>query len=185
MKTKICPKCKESKTLNEFYTDKTKKYDVSSYCKKCHCTLQIKWRENNPDYEKVNRKKNPEKTREWHKKMNEKRRSKPIFKLSDIISASIKNSLKSGKNGRHWESLLNYTIQDLMTHLENQFKKGMSWDNQGMFGWHIDHIIPISLWQFNTPQDREFKQCWALCNLQPLWAEENLRKSNKINFSGV
>ena len=64
--------------------------------------------------------------------------------------------------------------------IENKFKPGMTWNNYGRNGWHIDHIIPISLWEFETPQDREFKQCWALCNLQPLWESENIAKLNKV-----
>ena len=59
-----------------------------------------------------------------------------------------------------------------------QFKGDMNWENMGQ--WHIDHIIPISLWQFEKPEDREFKQCWALANLQPLWAGDNLRKYNRV-----
>ena len=56
----------------------------------------------------------------------------------------------------------------------------MNWENQGK--WHIDHIIPISLWQFEIHTDREFRQCWALCNLQPLWGKDNLSKNNKIFY---
>ena len=56
----------------------------------------------------------------------------------------------------------------------------MSWDNYGRNGWEIDHIKPISSFNFNSYKDKEFKECWSLENLQPLWAEENIRKSNKI-----
>jgi hypothetical protein len=65
-----------------------------------------------------------------------------------------------------------------MAHLEKQFTNGMTWENRNE--WHIDHIIPQSLWKYETYDDREFKQCWALCNLQPLWAEDNLSKGNRI-----
>jgi len=58
----------------------------------------------------------------------------------------------------------------------------MSWNNYGYYGWHIDHIIPVSWWQFNSPEDREFKQCWALCNLQPLWRKDNQIKSDKMEM---
>ena len=64
-------------------------------------------------------------------------------------------------------------------HIESQFKDGMTWDNYGKNGWHIDHIIPKSLFQFKSSEDDEFKQCWALCNLQPMWAFDNLSKGNK------
>ena len=67
-----------------------------------------------------------------------------------------------------------------MSHIESQFKEGMSWKNHGIHGWHIDHIRPISSFNFESCNDPEFKECWALENLQPLWAKENLSKSNKI-----
>ena len=66
------------------------------------------------------------------------------------------------------------STEDLKLHLEKQFKHGMSWDNRGE--WHIDHIIPLS--SANTEED-VFKLC-HYTNLQPLWAKENLQKSNKI-----
>jgi len=64
-----------------------------------------------------------------------------------------------------------------MTHLEGLFKPGMSWANHG--AWHIDHIRPRSAFTYSSPTDRDFADCWALSNLQPLWAEENLRKAAK------
>jgi hypothetical protein len=68
-----------------------------------------------------------------------------------------------------------YTLNELKLHLQNQFKDGMSWDNMGE--WHIDHIFPISAFNFTKPEDPEFRQCWALDNLRPLWATDNLRKN--------
>lgn len=64
----------------------------------------------------------------------------------------------------------------LKEHIENQFTDGMCWENYGLYGWHIDHIIPLS--SANTEEEM-YKLC-HYTNLQPLWAEDNLRKSNKI-----
>jgi len=55
----------------------------------------------------------------------------------------------------------------------------MNWNNYGKYGWTIDHIIPISWWKFESYEDREFKQCWCLANLQPLWAHDNFSKHNR------
>jgi len=99
-------------------------------------------------------------------------------KLSHNISRLIRDSLKDNKGGKHWEELVGYTILELKQHLKSLFTKGMTWDNYG--AWHIDHIIPVSLWKFETYNDREFKQCFALCNLQPLWAFDNIKKHNRI-----
>ncbi len=67
---------------------------------------------------------------------------------------------------------------ELISHLEQLFKDGMSWGN--IDKWHVDHIIPRVMWEYQTTEDSEFKQCWALANLQPLWAEDNVRKGKKI-----
>jgi len=117
---------------------------------------------------------------DWKAKQNiyqQKRREDLQIRLSTKFSNSIYKSIRRAKNGYLWESLVGYTLADLRAHLEAQFVQGMTWDNYGT--WHIDHKIPISWWQFRNPEDSEFKQCWALCNLQPMWAEENMKKSNR------
>ena len=67
-----------------------------------------------------------------------------------------------------------------MTHLEKQFLSGMTWDNYG--DWHIDHIIPKSSFKYASFEDPEFRECWSLSNLRPLWGKENIQKSDKILF---
>ena len=68
-------------------------------------------------------------------------------------------------------------MDELKTHLEKQFKEGMSWDNYGK--WHIDHVRPRATFTIVSFEDSSFKECWALSNLQPLWADENSRKQPK------
>jgi hypothetical protein len=122
-------------------------------------------------------KNNPNKVKKWNENATRKSKENPMYKLNTIISSGMRRSLLSDKKGYHWEKLVNYTVVVLKNYMEKLFLPGMSWENQGR--WHIDHIIPISWWQFKNYNDREFKQCWALCNLQPLWAKDNLTKSNK------
>jgi hypothetical protein len=74
--------------------------------------------------------------------------------------------------------VLQYTPEELMVHLESQFKDSMNWDNYGF--WHVDHKLAITHFNIQEMGDEEFMKCWSLENLQPMWAEENLRKSNKI-----
>lgn len=99
-------------------------------------------------------------------------------RLSVALSGNMRHSLRGNKAGNHWETLVNYTVTDLRKHLEKQFTDGMTWDNYGK--WHIDHITPISAFSFDKPSDMDFKRCWALSNLRPLWAKENRQKLNKI-----
>ena len=73
---------------------------------------------------------------------------------------------------------MDYTVEELMAHLESLFKEGMTWDNYGTY-WHIDHIRPKSWYVFESVEDPAFKECWALSNLQPLEATINLAKGNR------
>jgi len=131
-------------------------------------------------HKKVYRQKNKEKLNAWSNDYQKCRRQKDIkYKLNGNMSNVIGRALRGNKNGWHWEDIVGYTLKDLMTHLEKRFTKEMSWKNHGIHGWHIDHIIPKSLWKFKNFTDREFRQCWSLCNLQPLWAMDNLNKGKK------
>jgi len=80
----------------------------------------------------------------------------------------------SRRNSSFFESV-DYTFEDLIAHLEKKFNVGMSWNNYGTF-WHLDHVKPQSLFQYTSMRDSEFKECWALINLQPLEAQKNLSK---------
>jgi len=107
-------------------------------------------------------------------------RTDPKYKLNSNFSQRMRESLKSGKNGKSWRELVDYNISDLKKHLEEHFQAGMSWSNYGKNGWEIDHKIPIAYFNYTSYNDSEFKMCWALTNLQPLWAKDNLRKGAKI-----
>lgn len=120
---------------------------------------------------------NPDKVKEYSKRKGLKRRSTPIGKLNQNISFQVYDALKNRKVNCHWETLVNFTLEDLILHLERQFTGNMSWDNYGQ--WHVDHKIPKAIFSFSTPTDPAFLQCWALDNLQPLWARDNLSKGAK------
>ena len=98
--------------------------------------------------------------------------------LSNALSSAVYVSLRKGKKGRHWEVLVGYTVAILMKHVEKMFTEGMSWDNYGK--WHIDHIIPRVAFHYTSTDDIDFKRCWSLSNLQPLWARDNEVKHSTI-----
>lgn len=131
------------------------------------------------EYHKLWTKNNIEKVRNSRNKRKLKVYSTPKGHLSQRMSSSIGKALKGNKSGRHWETLVNYTVEDLKKHLERLFLPGMTWENYGPV-WHIDHKIPVKAHNFEKPEDRDFGRCWALKNLQPLWAMENCLKQDKI-----
>ncbi len=77
--------------------------------------------------------------------------------------------------------LLDFSIEELRAHLEKLFLPGMNWSNHSRNGWHIDHIIPLAAHNYETPDDIDFKRAWALSNLRPLWAKENISKGAKLS----
>lgn len=107
-------------------------------------------------------------------KASAKRRLNPAFRVSAAISSNIRQSLRTGKSGRSWERLVGYSRDDLVKHLERQFVAGMDWQGYGQ--WHVDHIVPLASFTFETAQDDGFRAAWALSNLRPLWSTANLRK---------
>ncbi len=109
------------------------------------------------------------------RKKNQRRHNRrPKYRLSLNIRTGIGKSLRTGKPGL-WETRVGYTLAELIEHIEKQFAPGMAWSNYGQ--WHIDHIRPISKFQFETYEEESFRECWALTNLRPLWASENWRRA--------
>jgi hypothetical protein len=128
------------------------------------------WREDNKEYYQKYR-------REYEKN---KKDTDPSYKLACYTRTAIYTCLKE-RNINKYENtfnLLPYTLEELIEHLESQFTEGMSWENYG--DWHVDHIKPMTSFIMESPEDKEFQDCWALKNLQPLWAEDNLSKGSRV-----
>ncbi len=123
------------------------------------------------------RKENPEKEKAQARRRDRIRMQNPKWRIHISIRSAINKALKGKKAGRSWESLVGYTLEDLMVHLEKQFESWMTWENYGK--WHIDHIRPRSSFNFEIAEDKEFKECWSLNNLQPLEGRENIIKGDK------
>ena len=103
-----------------------------------------------------------------------KRETDIKFRINESVSCNIRNTLYAAKKGKSWKTLVSYSIDELITHLESKFTKGMTWENYGKNGWEIDHIIPVLLFKFDSYNHPAFKACWSLENLQPLWATTNI-----------
>lgn len=125
--------------------------------------------------------KKSEKNKIWRREYSRKRRLDPRFRLDTNVGIAICEALCGEKRWRRWCSLVGYTLEDLVAHLEKQFDTNMSWDNYGSY-WHVDHIRPKSLFLYTSSEDEEFKKCWSLDNLQPMEKMENIRKSNKYPY---
>jgi hypothetical protein len=143
------------------------------------------WYENNKEHRKEYyikwRSENPEKWRESKRNYERTRKANdPLYKLVANFRTAIWTVLKENNMDKygHYFEILQYSPEELATHLENQFTEGMAWENYGE--WHVDHRTPITAFNFQEIGDNEFMRCWSLENLQPMWGDENIRKSNKI-----
>ncbi len=181
-------KQKQDRTKADRKYKKTKKYKIwrAEYRKQSDVLAKeraqtINYRSQSDNHEKrIEYLNKPEVNKRIRMLKKERKNNNINIKLNDCISGAINHSIRNGKNGLHWETLVGYTLEDLKRHLENQFRTEMTWNNYKHSGWHIDHIIPISRFNFSSYNDIDFKRCWALSNLQPMWGKENMSKGNKI-----
>ena len=181
----LCRDCTRLASL-EYYEnhkesiiDKKKKYFVNNSVKISE--YQINYRKENSDYFKNYRLNNSDYFKNWWIKNKDKVKiyDKNYRKKYPHVVA-CRNSLRSCLDrigSSKTDSMLNilgYSVVEFKSHIESLFSIGMSWDNYGK--WHIDHKIPVSKFDKITP----INIINSLDNLQPLWANENLSKSNKI-----
>lgn len=195
---KVCTKCKVHKPFTDFPKDKSLKDGYNSWCRACYVEKSIEWAKNNPQKAKerlekwkgnnFDRKKeldrqwrinNIDRYRENHRKSEARRRATIKGNLDCRMVAGIGAALNRNKHGRKWQDLVGYTLSDLQRHIEKHFTDGMSWENRSE--WHIDHIIPKSAFNYEKPEDIDFKKCWALKNLRPMWAIDNMRKQDNLD----
>lgn len=150
---KVCSKCGNKKHHSKFHKNKTQLSGLASACAKC-------------------------KTKVITKSTKKRLKTDTLFKfrisLSCITSQAFKN--RGYKKTSKTHELLGDDFKTVFNHIEKQFVKGMNWDNHTKKGWHIDHIIPLA--SANT--EEELIRLCHYTNLQPLWAKDNIIKSDKI-----
>jgi hypothetical protein len=165
---------KKASDKRTYYKHKEKKLE---YHKKWYSENKEKWNE----YIKEYREKNRDKIRQLRRNYEKTRKANdPLYKLISNFRTAIYQVLKENRvdKNQSYFDVLQYTPEQLIVHLEKQFTEGITWENYGE--WHVDHKLPISSFNIQKMGDSEFMKCWSLENLQPMWGEENIRKSNKI-----
>lgn len=108
------------------------------------------------------------------------------FHMMITLRAAVGRMYKQQRHTKTLKDIVNYTPEELKQHLESQFRDGMTWENYGRLGWHIDYIKPLTAFAFfdekgNMNYDA-FVECMSLENLQPLWYDENIRKGGLRNM---
>ena len=140
---------------------------------------QKAWREDNKDkirdQLKTYRKTNKDKIRVH---LNNKLKTDIQFKLSHNLRARLHSAIKGNYKVGSAVKDLGCTVEELKQYLESKFQSGMSWDNWSSDGCHIDHIKQLA--SFDLMDRQQLLEACHYTNLQPLWANENLTKSDKI-----
>jgi hypothetical protein len=135
---------------------------------------------NDPKYkirfEEYQKKYRKEKAQHINRYILDRRSKDPLFKLRSNISSLIKSKIKNKgyKKNSKVSEILGCDFETFKAHLEKQFTKGMTWQNQGE--WHLDHIYPVS----KARDEKHLLELNHYTNFQPLWAKDNIRKGNKI-----
>ena len=204
---KECVNCKKNKNSNAFDIKRSAKDGLQSWCKQCKRDSYIAKREDilksrktyyeenkehiahyKQKYNKThrehinayyaNRRKDDVKRAKDNKtaaaKIKQRRHTCVMFRLMSNVRRRLNHVFRGKNRSKRTVELLGTSIDNTFRHLESLFQPGMTWDNYGK--WHVDHIYPLSL----AKNTQELENLCHFSNLQPLWAKDNLKKSNKI-----
>ena len=182
----FCSKNKNSLSLKfkKYYFDNKNKISKQKkeYYKKNRDLILSKVKTNylkNKEQIQKYKKNNKEKINKTSQKYTNNRLKKdPQFKLLKNLRSRVGSFFKKNQKNGSAVKDLGCTVQELKIYLESKFQEGMTWENHGIYGWHIDHIMPLSY--FDLTNREQFLKACHYTNLQPLWAADNLKKSNKI-----
>lgn len=200
-----CNKCDQSKAFSEFYKSSTTKTGIRGYCKVCcsnnnkenYIVNSEKIKKLSNEYYHNNKGRIKKDRKVYHKEYSSReevkirrRENERIryhndirFRVSSKFRRSILHSLKDHKEGKRWEILVGFTITDLVNHLTIMIDKvpNMNWQDFLDGELQLDHIRPISSFNYTSYTDSDFKNCWKLTNLQLLLAKDNTRKLDKYD----
>ena len=197
---KTCSKCKLEKSLDNFNKRSDFTHLFLSQCKLC-CLLKFKeWEKTSSTRKSYIKGKRNKLTRNWQVQNNDRVKLNNIlwrqqnkehisfqkreryasdinFKLKELLRSRLSAALKNNQKVGSAISDLGCSIEELKIHLESQFLPNMSWDNHGLGPgtWQIDHIC--SLYKFSLIDKNQFLEACHYSNLQPLWHNDHVRKT--------
>ena len=153
---------------------------------KKHLETQKKWREKHTEEHRIrNRKYSKEHREQINQKLRERYKNDPIWRIQCLLRSRMKDCWNDSSliANSAYRDFLGCSLEDLKKRLESQFKPGMTWENQGI--WHIDHIVPLSLFaQLRREGTEEFfdlylEDAFNYTNLRPEWGIENEMRGNR------
>jgi len=138
-----------------------------------------KWRDENKESQQAYFKKHYQKNKKTiHARDQARRRKNPKEKVLYNMRTRINKALKFGIKSKRTMELVGCTIDEMKSHLENQFDENITWENNTLDGWHVDHIVPCAVFDMSDPIHQ--LRCFNYRNLQPLWGSENISKGDSM-----
>jgi hypothetical protein len=139
----------------------------------------VKFKEKRPEYYKNYRKKWLINNYEYFKNyIRNRKENDEVFKVILNVRSRLSTFLRNKKYSKDYEfiNIVGCSPEELKKYIESKFIEGMSWDNYGYYGWHIDHKIPLS----SSKTVDDVLKLSHYSNLQPLWGVDNILKRDKI-----
>lgn len=203
---KKCNRCKQELETSCFHKNKAFPDGLAHYCKPC----RNQYYKDSPSAQAYNKKypieqrekrratvrKSYEKNKikisnrrreryrlnkEKHALKERKRRENIQYKIKSNVSRRIRSYFKKWKFNLKTTDILGCSAEFFKNYIESKFKDGMSWNNYGMYGWHLDHIKPCVC--FDLTDEKQLRECFHYSNFQPLWASENISKGSQFPYS--
>jgi hypothetical protein len=194
---KPCTKCNIEKPFSEFFKDPRAKDGRRSECKKCSQKDSLRWGQEHPDkraeiWKKWNDK-NPGggalRAKRWREEhpgaratyMRNRYKTNPVHRIVTIMRSAQKRALNGASRAGKTLDLLGCSVEHVKELTEALWWPGMDWSNQSRHGWHWDHILPLDSFDLSNPEQQ--KIAFHHMNLQPLWADDNLKKHSRLDWT--
>lgn len=178
MNTKKCTWCEKNRPLKDYPKDKSIASGYKAKCKECYSLVDSVRYLSKSEVIK-------EQARSWYASNKQKAATNKRNRLKNDVNAHLADVLRSRLNKavkratRTGSAIdnLGCSISQFKTYIESKFQEGMTWENYGRNGWHIDHIKPFDSFNLINPED--LKRACHFTNLQPMWAKDNWSKGAK------
>ena len=188
-----CTKCDIIKPFEDYTTQKAGFMGRKSPCRICDSKYDKEYqsktnvrakRDKSPEAKEY-RKQYIAGNKDWWRKYereykNSRRQEDMFFKIKGNLSSRLSKLINKKGQELNTQELIGCNRDIFLQHLESQFTEGMTWENYGLKGWHVDHIMPIS--SYDLTNEDEVKKACHYTNLQPLWWQDNLEKGDKIRI---
>jgi hypothetical protein len=188
-----CTKCDIIKPFEDYTTQKAGFMGRKSQCRICDSKYDKEYqsktnfrakRDKSPEAKEY-RKQYVAENKDWWRKYereykNSRRQEDMFFKIKGNLSSRLSKLINKKGQELNTQELIGCNRDIFLQHLESQFTEGMTWENYGLKGWHVDHIMPIS--SYDLTNEDEVKKACHYTNLQPLWWQDNLEKGDKIRI---